>query len=249
MACIGSGKRVDDPLRNDILDLLSDIATSSEPALREIGIKNVWRKTFKFVIKHLLTFETRTKEFRNGITSSTSPESRFPAIQRQQTHLISMQRIREFFEAYPKVMGETLEWQEDWKRIMSGETIETLSAMMSARFDRPSTASMDGAGRPACIDKATLPQPVGQQAHQSELVGVDSPEIEATTDGEKTSNIDGIRRGMYCWSFTSSVSSLKLGFSKSMRSPGARRPQQETVLRQLVIRRRSQRSQRNRHQS
>jgi hypothetical protein len=206
MACIVSGKKVDDSLRNDIRDLLSDIAASSEPVLRKIMIKNVWRKTFNFVNKHLATFQTRGEKLRNEITSSGSPESRVLAMRRQRTHLTSMRKIREFFVAYPVTMGETLEWQDDWKRIMSGETADSLFATSSSQSDRSRTASMDGADPPACVNKGTSLQPVEQRAYQTELIGVDSPKIQASTAGGKTSNIDEASCGIYSWFFTALIS-------------------------------------------
>lgn len=198
IACVVSGKRVNDPLRDEILDLLSDIATSSEPAFQDDKIKDVWRKTLELVIKHISTFESRTQRIRDEMNSSTTAASQSIPLQRMQGHLTDMRRVRKFFQAYPKFMGQDLEWQDNWRRITLGQSRDSLVTANFPELDRNTASSQ--LSSTVRTDNETSLQRGEDTQYDNGAVDAISPKMRPSTNGEKFSTDEGDQSGVYFFS-------------------------------------------------
>jgi hypothetical protein len=112
-----------------------------------------------------------------------------------QTHLTAMQRIREFFQAYPKIMGQDLEWQDDWRRMTLGKSVDSLAAANSPESDRNSAS-----GQPDRIildDGETSLQRVKTMQCDNEPVTAISPKTQGSINEQKSSIGDEVKSGEY----------------------------------------------------
>lgn len=142
LACVGAGTKTDWTRYRQILDDLSDIAKTSNPALRAMKVKDVWHKTFDFVLNNAAALESRTVAIGREITSSSSAEAKQTAIARMTTHRTAMCRIRQFFLAFSQATGETRIWQDTWSCI-SGEAQDVKDAIYPPDPDSlPATSSV-----------------------------------------------------------------------------------------------------------